>query len=436
MSKIKALRDKKGGFYRQAEAILNAAEGRELTAEEDAKFTALKADMDRLQVLIDAEELEQDRERQMVGRPPEGLDTRLDRWPHRVNETRRPVNGRTYAEMFGATHLSNGGWACPDEFLERVALQQHDPRLQLMSSGSGPSGGFMVPEQYAARMMDEALENEIVRPRAQIEPMTTDTKKISGLSDVDHSTGSLFGGFAAEWLTEGGQATDKQPKFRKIELNAKKLALFTYASNELLADGTGLEQQLFPAMTSAASWHLDYAFLRGTGAGQPLGVLNDPARVTVDPEVAQDPDTIIYENLIKMLARLHPACFARSVWLCSSTAIPQLLTLVIPTILSGQAVPVLTESGDGFRILTRPVIFTEKVPAVGDEGDISLVDLSQYVVGMRKEVSVERSMHVRWQTDEMSFRGIVRCDGQGKWAQAFTPRTGDSQSWVITLGAR
>src|SRR5439155_12909403 len=76
-------------------------------------------------------------------------------------------------------------------------------------------------------------------------------------------------------------------------------------------------------------WHLDYAFLNGTGAGQPKGVLNDAALITVTKEAGQATGTILYENVVKMFARLHPALVQDAVWIANPTTIPQLLLMTV-----------------------------------------------------------------------------------------------------------
>ena len=70
----------------------------------------------------------------------------------------------------------------------------------------------------------------------------------------------------------------------------------------------------------------------------------------------------------------------------SSSAIPKLTQLIVTdgTVVGGH-VPVMRESDGGFQILTRPVLFTEKVPALGTKADIGLYDFSKYAIGIRSQ---------------------------------------------------
>jgi HK97 family phage major capsid protein len=90
------------------------------------------------------------------------------------------------------------------------------------------------------------------------------------------------------------------------------------------------------------------------------------------------------------------------------------------------------------RLLGRPVIQSEHLNPVGDLSDVLLADLSQYVLFLRKDVTVETSNAVHWMTDEVDFRAILRADGMGLWATA-GKRPGDSsasEGWLVRLGAR
>lgn len=448
--KLMSLRDceeQRAALLERMQSMVDAAGDDTLSEEHDKQFQEWNTQLRRVEAQLGHHRMDQDSRRHAPSittgfnpgpdsgfMSPGGMPARR---PHDASTSIRATGGpKSYASLFGLSSLSTDGWNSFDDFLSTIHSGAFHPAIkQAAAGGVGSSGGFLVPEQFAARMLDTALEDEIVRPRADVWPMTGDTLKVAGVDASDSST-DLYGGISGSWLGEGDTISFEDVSYRKIELHSKKLAVLSKASNEVREDGIDFESQLETTLRKALSWHLDKAFLRGTGVGEPLGVLNDPALVTVDEEVGQVADTIIYENLVKMLARLHTSCFARSVWVCNPTCIPLLLQLTVPVGTSGSFIPVMSESDGVFKILSRPVLFSEKLPSVGDEGDIILADFSQYVIGLRREMTLDKSMHYAFPSDEVCYRGILRVDGQGKWSSAYTPANGDSQSWCVALAAR
>lgn len=349
------------------------------------------------------------------------------------------IESKKYRNMFCSENrhggLSTGGFRNFNDYLKTLHSGRFDERLKNMVEGIPSEGGFAVPEEFAAFLIDNSLEAEIVRPRAQVWPMKSETRKIPAWDGFDH-TSNLFGGLSGVWLGEGQTAQRQNGKLRLMTFNAHKLACFSQASNELIADGLSFEDQLGQAMISSTSWSMDYAFLCGNGVAKPLGVLNDPALITVSKEAGQAAGTIVYENLIKMFSRLAPQCVKNAVWIANSTTIPGLLTLTISVGTAGSAIPVMNESNGQFTILTRPVIFTEKVPSLGNKGDILLVDLTQYAVGLRKDILIDKSNAPGWTEDMTDYRTILRVDGRGIWREPITPKNGDTISWCVTLENR
>ncbi|MEM6675231.1 MAG: phage major capsid protein [Planctomycetota bacterium] len=143
--------------------------------------------------------------------------------------TRRHVSGnrlgraRSYSSVFheSGEPLSDGGFRSFGDYLQAVGTGGRDPRLNdllpqsAQSAGVGQFGGFLVPSQFAAEMLDSSLEDEIIRPRADVRPVVgTDTLRISGWNNQDNSTGAPFGGMAMEWLGEDEAATVQVGKFR------------------------------------------------------------------------------------------------------------------------------------------------------------------------------------------------------------------------------
>jgi HK97 family phage major capsid protein len=158
----------------------------------------------------------------------------------------------------------------------------------------------------------------------------------------------------------------------------------------------------------------------------------------VSAEGGQSADTIEYANLTKMLSRLWPGSFNNAIWLASVSTIPQLLALTIEVgTAGGSHYPVLSESKGQWRLLTRPIVFTEHMSVLGDLFDIALCDFSQYVIGLRQGMRFDTSIHVHFQTDELLARLIERHDGQPLWSEALTLEDGSTTvSPFVTLAER
>ena len=419
--------------------ILDGVDDGKLTADQKTEFDELQVEYDALDETRRPGRRTEPNSFDMNSPMYSGGDSKSSQSVH-TTAARASTTGRTYQEMFGSPKLGSSAFSSFNDYVSAVQSGRHhdglQPAMLASNEGSGSQGGFLVPEEFSAELLDSALESEIVRPRADVRPMTTDVKKIAGLHHSDASGGSLYGAFTAKWKAEAETGDVETAAVRKIELNARKLFIYTKSSNELLRDGENFERQLSGAMIGSASWHMDDAFLNGTGGNQPSGVLSDPAIIEISKETGQASTTILYANLTKMFARIHPASVSNAVWVCSSTCIPQLLELTVSIGTGGALIPAMSESNGVFRILTLPVIFTEKMQTLGTSGDILLADFSQYVIGMRREVTMDSSMHAGFATDETAFRTIVRCDGQGKWSAAYTPANGDTTSWCVKLATR
>ena len=323
-------------------------------------------------------------------------------------------------------------------FFEAVFSGRAHPELtkRAMTEGVPSDGGFLVPTEFSEKIHAVSLENELIMPRAFVQPMTSNELKLPAMEIGNHGT-NLFGGFEASYKSEAATLTEKNPKVRQMTLQANKLTGFLRLSNELASDMGGGENQLISLCGKGLSWYRDKSFLKGSGAGEPQGILNASCLIAVAKQAGQAGDSIVYQNLTKMMSRMYAGSFANSVWICHQSTIPELLGLSIAVGTGGSYIPVMSESDGQFRILTRPVIFTEKTEPLGDQGDIVLADLSQYVVGLRKGMSFDTSQHVYFTTDELAARLIERHDGQALWNEALTLEDGSTTvSPFVTLAER
>jgi len=336
-----------------------------------------------------------------------------------------PAYDRTFAGMFNQSR--------------KLEVNEEEIRAfrASMVEGTLSAGGASVPEPLVAQWLDSSLPDEIVRPRCQVWPMESASRKVPGWDGFDQSGGEYYGGFEMEFLAEEASGTKQTGKTRLIELTAKKGAIFVDVSAELIEDGLGFEAQLEMAIRKSLTLGMDYHLLRGVGSGAPLGVVNSPGTITVNKESGQAADTLVIENVAKMFARMYPAGLNRAVWIASPTLLPSLLTkMVVAVGTGGSMVNIFQEDNGQYTLYGRPCLFSSSMPVLGDANDIIFTDLTQYAMGLRRQVKLEKSIVPGWTEDLVSYRVLVRFDGQGTWSAAITPRNGDSLSWCVGLAER
>lgn len=334
------------------------------------------------------------------------------------------------------------------DFAKLTYHQQNDPKLLELrgryrndyGSVVPADGGFLVPESLSSQLMQLTLSTAVVRPRAMVLPMTTQTLAMPAVDETTH-VGSLFGGISTQWAAEGEAFVASEASFGRVVLHAAKLAARADVPSELLTDSlpafTEFIQSAYPQAIAFAE---DQAFLTGDGVGKPLGVLSAASRVTVAKEPGQAADTIVWENIVSMYPRMLASSLGRAVWVASIDTFRELWTMGLSVGTGGG--PVMINYGGGtsspvLTILGRPVILDEKVPALGNEGDLSFIDFGYYLIGDRKMLMAESSAHFRFGNDVVVYRFVERVDGRPWLLSSVTPANGSAAlSAYVTLAER
>lgn len=307
-----------------------------------------------------------------------------------------------------------------------AATQAKLGRIRNAFSSTVPSeGGYLIPETLRSELLMVSLETAVVRPRARVIPMESLRVPFPSVDSTSNEN-SVFGGVVGYWTEEGASLTNTEASFGRIVLDAKKLTAYTEVPNELISDSAisfqAFIDQIFP---EALGWYEDVAFLTGTGAGEPLGVLNAEGMVQVAGEGSQPADTIVWENIIKAFARMLPASLNRAVWVVSPDTFPELATMALSVGSGGSAVWLNNGvAGPPMTILGRPVIISEKASALGGAGDINFIDFGFYLVGDRQVMSAMSSPHYKFGNDMTAYRIIERVDGRPWLESAITPANG------------
>jgi HK97 family phage major capsid protein len=320
-----------------------------------------------------------------------------------------------------------------------------DPRLIRSAAGMGENvpadGGFLVQADQSDRLI-EPLFNEnsgdAVLTRVNQTTVTGDGLTFNAIDETTRAT-SNWGGIIMYWLDEGSVKTPSAPKLRKVELKLKKIAGLCYLTDELIRDAAALSSRLERGFRGALRSMILRAIVRGTGAGQPLGLLNSSAKIPVAAETGQQAATIVTENVVKMFSRLDPDA-VNPVWLYNRIAFPQLYQLQVALGAAGALVN-LPNGGIAVQpnttLLGLPLIPCPWCSVLGTEGDLMLVDLGQYEFINQGGPDIAYSIHVRFLYDETAMRIVYRCDGRPAVISATTLEDGSTTvSPIITLATR
>lgn len=295
-------------------------------------------------------------------------------------------------------------------------------KTKSLQESDDTAGGFLVPEEFQAEVIRFATETAIVRPRARIIPMSTNTKTLPKLDQSNFK----FAGIDIHWEgDEGEEKEESQPKFGRITLKLGKMIGLCPAGDDLLADSAiNLANFLVGIFGEAIAYEEDLQFLTGNGMKKPLGIVNCGTSLNRTTE-----DKIVYEDLKKMRETLPAWADAGAVWILTKAALTEILdiksgvydgsvvdeTKGFPLFLPGFSIA----AGLPTTILGYPYLLTDKLPAVGTKGDLILGNLSAYYIGDKGGLAVASSMHDRFRYDETVFRFVKRVDGQCALSNAF-----------------
>jgi len=425
---------------READAILAAAAEQEtgLTDEQREKLTTLNASMDTLEGDI---KIARGASRDALQLPAINDQATLTDEQKaalgQVDPDKLPTPFKSLGQQLVAVMQAGQNPHATDQRL----LDIQAAALGL-NEGVPSAGGFLVQTDFSAELLKAVYATGVLPGKTSKRPIGANANgmKINAIDETSRADGSRQGGVQAYWTSEAGALTSSKPTFRQIELTLNKLTGLYYATDEELKDAPNLEANVTEFFSEEFGFKLDDAIVRGSGAGQPLGFLAHAGTVSVAKEAGQAGATIKAENVQKMFARMLARSLGNAEWYINQACWPQLFQLAQVVGVGG--VPIFLPPGGLSAapfgtLLGRPITPIEQCSALGTVGDIMLADLSQYIMIEKGGLEAASSMHVQFLTDEMTFRFILRTDGQPKRNAALTPFKGsDTLSAFVTLATR
>ena len=310
------------------------------------------------------------------------------------------------------------------------------------SSGVPESGGLLVKNEWNTSLLDRVKEEGKLAPRCFNMPIGEGNDGVEApfVDETSRANGSRWGGVQVYRAAEAAAMTGKQPGLGKFELRLEDLTGLFYATDRVLRDALLLESLATKAFTSEFAFKLDDEIVRGTGAGQCLGIVGNAPTVSVAKETNQAAATVKFENIVKMYSVLLARCMPGAEWFINQTILPQLFQMSIAVGTGG--IPVylpangLSAAPYG-TLMGLPVNVIEQASALGTVGDIILANLHNDYAIISKPMTSASSIHVLFTSNQTTFRWVWPVIGKPVLASAITPYKGSATFGpFVTLATR
>ena len=299
------------------------------------------------------------------------------------------------------------------DFVKSVLLKDAklmEYRTKTLSMDSDPSGGYLVPEEFAPGLKQIMSEGGIVRPRATVIPAGSPSPdaeiNIPVLNQSGAASKDMFAGLWFQWTNEGGAKPEKEIAFDMVKLAPQEYSAMTILTDKIIRNAGALEGYVKAVYSRAQIAFEDYYFLRGNGVNGPLGVINSPAYIQA---ARTGGGAIIFADILLILAQLMPGC--NPIWVISRSAYGQIAALVDAgghsIFITGDATKAMPD-----RLMGYPVYWSFRVPALGAVGDISLCDFSYYLIKDGFGPAFDTSKHVYFTSNKTVLKMFSNVDGQ------------------------
>jgi len=282
---------------------------------------------------------------------------------------------------------------------------------------TGAGGGFLVPTQFEERIRAVGapmlFDQLVAAGRGPLMLRTNAAELALPVLEQDQApnveSSALVGGVRLIWREQSADVAESEPRFEQRIFRPHAADAYVAASTELISDAPqALEDTLVTLFGRAYAVLKARVMLRGTGVGQPRGIVGHPAsisvaRSTTGTQVERDTDTVL-----AMIQRLLPGS-ATAVWIAHPFWRSRLMaTRLGETLLytvNGQSLVY------GDTLAGIPIAYSEHLPAVTGAGSLILADLSYYAFVERAGFSVAFSEHVRFLKRQSVWLFGVRLDG-------------------------
>ena len=409
MEKVIELKNEKFELIKQQRGMLDKIdeENRKFTDEEKVEYKSLEEKIDQKERDILDAEADLNRRRKLAEKELEAKNARTVIKDGNLPETE---------DVDPEKEFRNTG-----EFFAAIAKfkqdGRRDPRLDALmekreqTMGTGATGGYALPEQFDANIRQVQAQEAIIRPRAAVIPAGSPPDAKLTFPSLDQTSAqNIYGGVTVVHTGEGVTMSETDAKLREVSLEPKEISAYIVVTNKLLnnweAAGAFMTRQLSSAMVGQE----DYDFMRGDGVNKALGFINCAAAIEYNRATAS---AVAFADVYGMLARILMRG-GSYIWLASQTIIPQLAAMTDAGThavwLGGRDANGAAQGPLPTTLFGLPIVFGDRLPALGTKGDLSLVNLSYYLVKDGSGPAAASSEHILFLSNKTVFKIVWNVD--------------------------
>ena len=187
--------------------------------------------------------------------------------------------------------------------IERISPDE----VKALTVSTDANGGYLAPEEFGSELIKLLNEYSPIRSYA----------RVVNISAPEIKYPRRVSGTAATWVAETEDRTESGMTFEQVTLTPFELATFTDVSNQLLEDNAyGLEGELLADYAESFGKTEGVAFVKGTGTGQPRGIMTATGIKEVKTGVAAAfPSTNPADVIIGMYHQIATSHAQNGAWL-------------------------------------------------------------------------------------------------------------------------
>lgn len=250
---------------------------------------------------LENEELEMKNDPVISPEDLKALKTRMDKLEAKANRPLAANNNHPAGEN------DNDERKAFVSYLRRGIERISPDEVKALTVSTDANGGYLAPEEFGSELIKLLNEYSPIRSYA----------RVVSISAPEIKYPRRVTGTAATWVAETEDRTESGMTFEQVTLTPFELATFTDVSNQLLEDNAyGLEGELLADYAESFGKTEGVAFIKGTGTGQPKGIMTATGIKEVKTGVAASfPTTNPADVIIGMYHQIATSHAQNGAWL-------------------------------------------------------------------------------------------------------------------------